>query len=54
MTAMGQQRSSVFASGMSAPNAEAVVCALKTDVANLRSAIAGKADLDPMGRDFRF
>ena len=53
MSASGHQRSSAAAAGMSAPYAGAVVCEPKMDVAAPRSAIAGRADVDFLGGDFR-
>ncbi len=54
MSALGHKQSSAAVAGMSASGVRAVVDRPKTDIAALRSAIAGKADIDPMGRDFRF
>ena len=53
MSGMGHQRSSAAAAGMSASCAKAVVSGPKTDIGSLRSAIAGRADIDLMGGDFR-
>jgi hypothetical protein len=39
---------------MSPSYAEAVMREAKTDIAAPRSAIAGKSDVNQMGRDFRF
>ena len=49
----GQQRTSAPRTRMSASFAEAVVGREKADVSARRSAIAGRADVDPMGGDFR-
>ena len=53
MSELGQQRFSPSAAGMSASYAGVVVCGPKTDVAAPRSAIAGRADGDFLGCDFR-
>jgi hypothetical protein len=50
---MGQIRTSATAAAMSASYAKAVVSGLKTDIAALRSAIAGKPDINFPSRDVR-
>jgi hypothetical protein len=63
MSRLGHFQTSAFASGMSISGAKpdvrfsgkdkAVVIEPKTDIGSLRSVNGGKADVDPMGSDFR-
>ena len=49
----GHQQSSASGKWMSTYGAEAAVIGLKADIGFLRSTIAGKADVDLAGDDFR-
>jgi hypothetical protein len=50
---LGQNLTSTADASMSPSYAEAVMREPKTDIAAQRSAIAGRADVDLAGRDFR-